>query len=211
MPKVPVYNQEGKVVKEMELQEAIFGVVAKDSVLHQVYVAEMNNRRVVVAHTKTKGEVRGGGKKPWKQKGTGRARQGSTRAPQWKGGGVVFGPRSNRNFEEKINKKMKAAAIKMALSSKVKDGQMFIVEALKMAEPKTKLYAKFLNLLPSKGKTVLFLAGASDKEIKRGLRNIPKVDMLEARSVNLVELMHHKYLILTPESVTVLETSFAKK
>ena len=117
--KIKVYTQDGKETKELALNPAVFGVAVKESVVHQVMVAQMANSRVAIAHTKTRAEVRGGGRKPWKQKGTGRARHGSTRSPIWVGGGVTFGPRSDRNFSQKVNKKMKTKALFMCLSDKV--------------------------------------------------------------------------------------------
>ncbi len=136
--KIKIYSQNGNVVKETELNPEIFGVAVKESVVHQVAVAQMANARVAIADTKDRSEVRGGGKKPWRQKGTGRARQGSIRSPLWKGGGVVFGPKSARNFSQKINKKMKRKALFMCLSDKVNNNFLVVIDQLKLTAGKTK-------------------------------------------------------------------------
>lgn len=211
MPKAQVYNLEGKPIREIELPVSVFGVKVKPSVLHQVYVSESANRRVAIAHTKTRGNVRGGGKKPWKQKGTGRARQGSIRSPQWKGGGVVFGPSKERNFEMKINKKMKKTALRMALAGKANDGQIIVMESLKLAEPKTKLYAKLFAVLPGAGKSKLIVPPVHDAFVRRATRNLPRVDFLDAKSLNVSVLMDHKFIVLTQETVDALVKSFEKK
>lgn len=208
MPQIAVYNSEGKEVRTLDLP-AFFGMTPKAAVLHQVYVAEMANRRTVLAHTKNRGEVRGGGKKPWRQKGTGRARHGSIRSPIWRHGGVTFGPRSNRNFEQKINKKMKNAAVRMALAGKCADGQLVVVETFGLSEPKTKLYAAFLNKLPSKGRTTLVMPKVMDRTITRSMRNIPKTDIMPVGSLNVVELLHHQFVITTPEAIETLAKRLA--
>ena len=146
--KAKVYNLEGKATGEIELSDAIFGVKIKPEIVHQVFTAQMNNRREPWADTKKRGEVRGGGKKPWQQKGTGRARHGSIRSPIWKGGGVTFGPLSVRNYKTKINDKLRRLALKMCLSDKASGAALWVVEDFKFAEPKTKLFANFLKALP---------------------------------------------------------------
>ncbi len=163
MQKYPVYNLQAEKVREAELNPAVFGVKVKESVVHQVAMAQMANSRVAIAHTKTKGEVRGGGIKPWRQKGTGRARHGSIRSPLWKGGGVTFGPRKDRNFSQKVNKKMKTKALFMCLSDKVNNNLMVLVDKLDLAEGKTKKMVEVMKNL----KGILKL-----KEIKRNITDI---------------------------------------
>ena len=142
-----VHNQIGEVVKEVKLNPTVFEVKINEPLIHQVAVAQLANARVAIAHTKNKGEVRGGGKKPWRQKGTGRARHGSIRSPLWKGGGVTFGPRNTRNFSQKINKKMKKAALFSCLSDKAKQKTLMLLDKLELTETKTKEFAKIiLNL-----------------------------------------------------------------
>lgn len=138
MPKLTVYNQEGAVTGSQELSDKVFGVGVKNEVVHQVAVAMMGNKRQVLAHTKGRGEVRGGGRKPWRQKGTGRARHGSIRSPLWVGGGVTFGPTKERNFSKKINTKMRRKAITMCLSDRVKDGKLVLLDGLSLKDGKTK-------------------------------------------------------------------------
>lgn len=143
--KINIYNQKAEAVGEMELADRIFGVPANQNLVHQAVVAQMANSRQVLAHTKDRSEVRGGGKKPWRQKGTGRARAGSSRSPIWKGGGVTFGPRKERNFSKKINKKMRQKAILMALSDKVASNNLLVLDKLEMDNYKTKVFNKILE------------------------------------------------------------------
>ena len=147
MPKANIYNQKGEQVGEIELSDKIFGVKANEALVHQAVTAQMANERQVLAHTKDRSEVRGGGKKPWRQKGTGRARAGSSRSPIWIGGGVTFGPTKDRNFSQKINKKMKKQATFMALSDKVKSKNLAVLEKLEIAEFKTKIFNETLSNL----------------------------------------------------------------
>ncbi len=164
--KLPVYSQTGEKVKELELNPRIFGVAVKESVVHQVAVAQMANSRQVLAHTKDKGEVRGGGRKPWRQKGTGRARHGSIRSPLWKGGGVTFGPTKERNFSQKVNKKMKRKALFMCLSDKVKQDWLILLDKLELSEGRTREMVAVLKSL----KEVLKL-----KEIKKKYKEIKDI------------------------------------
>ncbi len=205
--KLPVFNIQGKKDADIEVQDAVFAVPAKSSVMHQVYVAIEANAREPWAHTKTKGEVRGGGRKPWKQKGTGRARHGSNRSPIWKGGGVTFGPRKERNYSKRINKKMKQLATKMLLSQKAKGEKIFVVEGMADLQ-KTKEMAAMVTALPTNGKTTLILTGEKDG-IGLVVRNIPKVNMQRAIDVNVVDLMHHQNVIATKGAVETLESRFA--
>lgn len=204
MTKVKLYNKEGKEIKSIDLNGDIFGVEVKESVVHQVYTALMANARQPWAHTKNKGEVRGGGRKPWKQKGTGRARHGSIRSPLWVGGGVTFGPLKTRNYKQKINKKMNQLAVKMCLSDKVADEKFVILEDLS-TEGKAKEFAKLRKALPGMGRTTLFLAPEVDEKMNLSTRNIEKFDMQQAKDVNVVDLMHHQYVVVTQKGLEVLE------
>jgi len=205
--KVPIFNIQGTKEHDIDVPDAVFGVSAKKSVIHQVYLALEANKREPWAHTKTKGEVRGGGKKPWKQKGTGRARHGSIRSPIWKGGGVTFGPRNVRNYSQRINKKMKQLATRMALSMKAKNEMMYVVDGLETLR-KTKDMVVLINLLPTNGKTTLVLVGEGDA-LGLVVRNIPNVDLQRAIDVNVVDLMHHQHLVMTKGAVQTLESRLA--
>lgn len=208
MAKVPLYNQEGAQAGELTVSDAIFAVTPKKSVVHQVYVALEANEREPWAHSKDKSEIRGGGKKPWKQKGTGRARHGSTRSPIWKGGGVTFGPLNERNYTQKINKKMKQEAVRMCLSDKVTDAKFIVLESLTLSG-KTKEAATLRKLLPGKGKTTLILSAENNDSLSLATRNIPAVDLCRAQDVNVVDLLHHQYVITTKDGVAALEKRLA--
>lgn len=184
MVKVTVYNTEGKKVKDQELPDTLFNVQPNHDVIHQVVVAQQNNRRETLAHTKDRSEVRGGGKKPWRQKGTGRARHGSIRSPLWKGGGVTFGPRSNRNYSKQINKKMAAQALAMILSDKVANNQFVVVDNFDIAELKTKKLSELLEKLPMKGAKSMLLLSKDEKDLKRVGDNITTAKTYKADSVN---------------------------
>jgi large subunit ribosomal protein L4 len=200
--KVNIYNQSGKIVGETEVSDAVFGLKPNHSLLHQVVASMMANQRKPWAHTKDRGERRGGGRKPWRQKGTGRARVGSIRSPIWRKGGVVFGPRKEKDYQKKINKKMKRKALLMVLSSKLRDDEMRILDELK-AE-KTKEMAKVLDNL--KVKSVLI--GTDDKGVGRAARNIEKVRVLDPKALNVLDLLKYKYLVLTEKAVREIEKQF---
>lgn len=204
MPNVSIYNQEGKTTGEMNLSDVHFGVKPKQSVIHQVMVGIMANARQTLASTKTRGEVSGGGKKPWKQKGTGRARQGSIRSPQWVGGGITFGPRKERNFSQKINRKTKRQALYMVLSDKLATGQLVVLDSLKTEPAKTKTVASTLKNLPV-GKTVLLVAPASKPAIVRMVRNMPNVTVVSPNSLGLVDTLNHRTLVFLKEAVESFE------
>ncbi len=208
MAKAPLYNTDGQTIGEIELKESIFNVDPKPAVVHQVYLALEANAREAWADTKDKSEVRGGGKKPWKQKGTGRARHGSIRSPIWKGGGVTFGPLTIRNYTQKLNKKMKQAAVKMCLTDKIRNGQLIVLEEL-TANGKTKPMAELRQKLPGAGKSTLLVAPELNDMVNRATRNIQKLDMQQAVDVNVVDLLHHQYVITTKAAIDVLEKRFA--
>jgi len=204
MTKVNVYNAKGEQSKTLEVSEAVFATPISNSLVHQVYLAIRANMRLPWADTKDKGEVRGGGKKPWKQKGTGRARHGSIRSPIWKGGGVTFGPLSDRNYKQKINKKMSRKAVAMSLSEKVRAGELVVVEALSTSG-KTKEMASMRAALPGMGKTTLFLVEDMMSEVTLAIKNLPQTEIKKAVDVNVVDLMHHKFIIATEGSIKTLE------
>jgi len=203
MIKVKVYNLEGAETGEMELSEGIFGVEMKDDLVHQAFVAHISNSRQVLADTKDRGEVRGGGKKPWKQKGTGRSRHGSSRSPIWKGGGVTFGPTSDRNYSKKINKKMKTKALFMVLSSKLRDNEMIILDDLKLNKVSTKTMSGVFKKLPVKGK-ILFSLGKKNEQVSKSIKNIPNVSMIASDSLNVADLLKNKTFIIDKKGIEMI-------
>lgn len=215
-----VYNQKGKEVGKVDLPESIFGVKWNNSLVHQVVVSMMGNLRTPVAHTKTRGEVAGTGKKPWKQKGTGRARHGSRRSPIWVGGGITHGPRSERNFTRKINRKMKTKALFTILSKKMGEGEVVFVDQISIKEPKTKEARDiFLSLSKIKGfeklnrkKNAAFMALDIKKDpVMKSFRNFGNLEVGEVRNLNPLNLLKYKYLIVeNPEKSLSLLSSKMK-
>jgi large subunit ribosomal protein L4 len=210
MIKFPVYNLKGEKVKDVELSEKVFGEKRNDALLHQVQVCQYANRRQVLAHTKDRAERAGSGIKPWKQKGTGRARVGSVRSPIWRKGGIVFGPTKDRNFKKDVPKKMGRIALAVALSSKVRDKELFLIEDLAMKEAKTKLMNEAIKSLKIKG-SILIGFCEKEKEAKRASRNLPRVLNVDAKSLNVFDILNHKYLVLSEEGVKVLEKKYESK
>lgn len=208
--KTKVYNLEGQATGEMELSDAVFGLKVKPEVVHGVFVAQMNNQREPWADTKNRGEVRGGGKKPWAQKGTGRARHGSIRSPLWKGGGVTFGPLSERNYKTKINKKTRRLAIKMCLSDKAQSGAIWILENFDFKEPKTKFFVNLLKLSPLKEKKYLVLTPGKDDKIIRMTQNLKKIIALRVEDVTVMDLVNIQGVIVSKAGVEKLEKNFNK-
>ena len=200
MPKTKTYNSEGKESGEMELPDSVFGVELVDDLVHQAVVAQMANSRQVLADTKDKGEVRGGGRKPWKHNGTGRARHGSSRSPLWKGGGVTFGPTTDRNFSKSINKKMKMKALFMVLSGKLKDEEIIVVDDLKINKTSTKAMKNIFKNLPIKGKVLLSL-DKSNQNILDSVKNIPEVSVIASDSLNVVDLLKNKVLVINKKGI----------
>ncbi|MFZ5364445.1 MAG: 50S ribosomal protein L4 [Patescibacteria group bacterium] len=196
MQKAKVYNMNGEVVGEEKLDPVLFEVEAKEGLIHQAVVAQMANRRQVLAHTKNRGDVRGGGIKPWRQKGTGRARQGSIRAPQWVGGGIVFGPRNDRNFSQKINKKMKRKALLMCLSDRAKEDKIILLDKLELENFKTKKFLEILNKLPNKEKKTLLILADNDKKIIKSAANLTKIKTIESVNLNVIDVLNNEYLML---------------
>lgn len=213
--KIKVYNSEANAVKDLELNAKIFGVKANNELLHQAVIAQQANARQVLAHTKDRSEVSGGGKKPWKQKGTGRARVGSSRSPLWIGGGVTFGPTKNRNFKKKINQKMKQKALFMVLSDRVENNSLAVVDSLEFKEYKTKKFNALLSALEKKvlhteRRDILVINEAKDEKAKFSGRNLAGVKIINLENINLVDVLNYKYLLLTEEIVKKLETKYTK-
>ena len=220
--KISTYTQNGKESGKAELPSEIFDVKINPDLVHQVVLAQMSNQRQVIAHTKDKSEVRGGGRKPWKQKGTGRARHGSIRSPIWKGGGVTFGPTKDRNFKKKINKKMRRKALFMVLSSKVQDKEMIVLDELKISQPKTKEIMKIIqdtrykiqdtktNLKKRKKESILIALSKKAVDITRAAKNIQKVKTIQAKDLNVLDLLNYKYLMMPKEGIDVIKETFIK-
>lgn len=211
---IPLYNQNAESVGTVTLPERVFNVPMNADLLHQVVQTARANQRQVLAHAKTRSEVRGGGKKPWRQKGTGRARHGSIRSPIWKGGGVSGGPTKDRNFSKKINKKMAAKALGVALSSKVRDGEFALLDTLALDKPKTKLMSLTLRKLSTlflgatvrkNPSSILVVVPAGFQELSKSIRNIPFADVIEARNVNPLTLLGHTYVIALKDTVETFQ------
>lgn len=218
--KVSVYNQEGKEVGTTVLPKEIFEVEMNPNLIHQVAVSQMANRRKIIAHAKDRGEVRGGGKKPWRQKGTGRARHGSIRSPLWRGGGVTFGPTKERVFKKRINKKMRRKALFMVLSGKAKRKLLIVLDTLKInpsgsplrvqQKLKTKEVGLILKRLPSGLNSSLIILPQVDQNFIRAARNISKVKTIDSRNLNVLDLLSFKYLIMPKEAIKAIQETFCK-
>ena len=207
MPTVDVYNADGKVVSTMELNDRVFGVKVNKDVMHEVVVNYLANQRQGTQSTLTRTEVRGGGIKPWRQKGTGRARQGSIRAPQWVGGGVAIGPKP-RDYSYRLNKKVKRLALKSALSSKVEESEIIVLDALDCKEFKTKQVADMLAKLNVTEKALIVLP-ENDKKIVNSARNIRGVDATFVGAINTYEVLNHTKCIILKDAVEKLEEVYA--
>lgn len=222
MAKINIYNLKGETTGQLEVSDKVFGVKVNEALVHQAVVTQTANERKVLAHTKDRSEVSGGGKKPWKQKGTGRARQGSTRSPQWVGGGIVFGPLKTRNFSKKINKKMKQQAICMALSDRLANNNMAVLEKIEVAEYKTKAFNEILTGLEKKifvlgeikdaktnlKRSVLVINDKKDEKVMNSGRNLVGVEMLNLDNINILDLLKYKNLVLTADAVKKLEERY---
>ena len=207
MPKVAIYNITGKQVGEMELSDTVFGVEVNEPAMHQVVVAHLANCRQGTQSALTRSEVRGGGRKPWRQKGTGRARQGSSRSPQWRHGGVVFAPKP-RSYRQLVNKKVRRLAMKSALSNKVAEQQFIVLDALELNAPKTRVMAEVLKNLGVEGKALVVTPQVSD-DVVRAARNIPGVDTAVVTAMSVYDIMNHGKCIITRDAVAVLEEVYA--
>lgn len=208
MAKTKLFNSQGKTVGEIELSDAVFAVALKAHVVHEAYVAQLANSRVGLAHTKTRADVRGGGKKPWKQKGTGRARHGSSRSPIWVGGGVTFGPRSDRDFTVKINRKTRRAALCMVLSDRVANDHFIALEDLTLAEHKTRLLAAMLKEFPSATHQTLLVVDPKNTTVRRAARNIPRLTTIAPNSLNVRDLLHNEFVIAPKAEIESLTKTY---
>jgi large subunit ribosomal protein L4 len=207
MPQVPVYNMAGKVVDQIDLNDKIFAAPIKEESIRQAALRQLANERQGTAATKTRSNVAGGNSKPWRQKGTGRARQGSTRAPQWRHGGIVFGPHP-RDYRQEMPRKARRAAVRSLLTSKVNENRLTVLDSLQLDEGKTKRVVALLGALNVEGKTLISM-GNSDQNTVRAARNIPTVKTLPAANLNALDLLNYDHLILTKEGVDVLEKFLA--
>ena len=206
MANVSAYNMEGKEVGTMELNDAVFGVEVNDHLVHLAVVRQLANNRQGTQKAKTRSEVSGGGRKPWRQKGTGHARQGSTRAPQWTGGGVVFAP-TPRSYEIKLNKKERRLALKSALTSRVQENKLIVLDELKLDAPKTKDMQKVLDAL--KVNKALVVLKDKDENVVLSTRNIPNVVTALTNTINVYDVLKYNTLILTKDSVAAIEEVYA--
>ncbi len=206
MANVAIYNMEGKEVGSLELNDAVFGVEINEHLVHMAVVQQLANNRQGTQKAKTRSEVRGGGRKPWRQKGTGHARQGSIRAPQWTGGGVVFAP-VPRDYSFKLNKKEKRAALKSALTSKVNDSKFIVVDELKMDEVKTKKFQEVLNNL--KVNKALVVLNENDQNVVMSARNIPAVKTALTNTINVYDILKYDTVVVTKDAVATIEEVYA--
>ena len=210
MAVLKVKNLQAENVGEIEMSDAVFGLKLNNALIHQVFVAQSANLRSPIADAKTRGERAGSGKKPWKQKGTGRARVGSVRTPVWRGGGVVFGPTSERNFKKSVNKKMSRLATQMAVSSKIQEEEMVVLDDFSFPEKKTKKVAEFLKKAQLKG-TLLWAYCKEEKDSMRVCRNLDKVKLAPVDSLNVLELLNNRYLVVSRGGAEFLNNFFADK
>ena len=206
MANVAVFNMEGKEVGTLELNDAVFGVEINEHLVHMAVVAQLANKRQGTQKAKTRSEVSGGGRKPWRQKGTGHARQGSTRAPQWKGGGVVFAP-TPRDYSFKMNKKEKRAALKSVLTSRVQDNKLIVLDELKLDEIKTKKFKEVMDNL--KVEKAMVVIGEQDTNVILSARNLPTVSTAVAENINVYDILKGDTLVLTKDAVAKIEEVYA--
>ncbi len=203
-----VYNMEAKEIGKEKVSDAVFGIEPNKALLHQAVVKQLANKRVGTHSTKTRSEVNGGGKKPWKQKGTGRARQGTTRAAQWVGGGVVFGPKP-RDYSQKMPQKMRQLALKSALSIKVKDEEMFMIDAIAVKEIKTRPMADFISRFKNDGDKIMVVVKDYDEPVFKSVRNINKVNIVSSSRVNVYDLLWADKVLISKDAIRAIEEVLA--
>lgn len=213
--KIKVYNQSAEAVKDLELSAKVFGIKPNNELLHQAVIAQQANARQVLAHTKDRSEVSGGGKKPWKQKGTGRARAGSSRSPIWIGGGVTFGPRKDRNFKQKINQKMKQKAMFMALSDKALTSTLVVLDSLDFNDYKTKNFNAMLTAMEKKvlstdRRDILVINDSKSEKTQYSGRNLKGVKIINLENINLLDILNYKNLLVTETAVKTLTDRYSK-
>ncbi len=206
MANVAIYNMEGNEVGSLELNDAVFGVEVNEHLVHMAVVQQLANNRQGTQKAKTRSEVRGGGRKPWRQKGTGHARQGSIRAPQWKGGGVVFAP-VPRSYSFKLNKKEKRAALKSALTSRVNESKFIVLDELKLDEIKTKKFQEVMNNL--KVNKALVIINENDKNVVMSARNIPAIKTALTNTINVYDILKYDTVVVTKDAVATIEEVYA--
>ncbi len=215
---VKIYNQEGKEVSELELNKAVFDLPQNADLIQQAVIVALANKRQVLASTKDRNEVSGGGRKPWRQKGTGRARHGSIRSPLWRGGGITFGPSRKRNFKLDINKKMARKALLTALSAKAKDGEILVLDDLKLPAPKTKEMVKIFKNFPQVKTGLLILSGrrnlgksdsgGKNEDLKKAGRNLPNINVINLDNLNILDILKYQYLIFAKDGIEHLNKKY---
>jgi len=217
--KTNIYNQNGDIVSELKLADNVFAVKMNTDLVHQAMVCQTSNDRQVLAHTKTKAEVRGGGKKPWKQKGTGRARAGSSRSPIWIGGGVTFGPRKDRNFSKRINKKMRQKALTMVLSDRLAGNNISVIDKVEMADFKTKVFNNFIKKIEvifpvdkdkKMKRSILFVNDNKDEKVLKSSRNLVGFNIINLENLNIVDLLKYRNLIITESAIKTINERYTK-
>lgn len=218
-----IYNQKGEETGKIKLPETVFGLPENNDLVHQVVISMQSNMRTPVAHTKNRSDVRGGGKKPWRQKGTGRARHGSIRSPLWRGGGVTHGPIKDKNYKKKINKKMKARALCVILSQKMRDNEILFIDNLSFAKPKTKeavntmktlsKISEYKNLLSKKNNAAYLALSGKDLNTKRSFANLGNFKIDDVKNINPMDIVNYKYLIIEQpeESIRFIQGKLNKK
>ena len=207
MAKIAIHNLEGKKLEDLNVSDAVFAVEKNDELLHQVFMIISGNQRDSIAHTKGKGEVAGSGKKPFKQKGTGSARQGQKRNPVMKGGGISFGPTKDKNYKRNLNQKMKQKAVLISISEKLRSGTLIAVDTLKIEKLKTKIFAEALQKLKIKGKALVSFSD-QEKDATLSSRNIKNIKNTLTKDLNVMDLLNNKYLILSKDSIKFLEEKY---
>jgi len=212
--KTTLYNQKGEKLKEIELPKEVFELEVNSDLVHQVLLSQQSNQRQGSAKTKDRGEVRGGGRKPWRQKGTGRARHGSNRSPIWKGGGVTFGPTAERDYKKVIPKKMRRKAVLQVLSAKARESVILVLDKLEMnppaGGPKTKEMAEIFNKMFLKKGSGLVVLPKIDKNLILSARNIEKVKTIQAKDLNVLDLLNKKFVLMPEESIKIIKETFTK-
>lgn len=213
--KINIYNQKGEKTSTAELPKEVFGVEVNNDLIHQIIVSQRANKRQGNAHTKDRSDVRGGGRRPWRQKGTGRARHSSIRSPIWVGGGVTFGPRNEKVFSKRIPKKMRRKALFMVLTNKAQEKSIVVLDKIELKEPKTKLMAQIISDLRKnikeleKGSILIALPNNSENIVRAG-RNIPKVQMVSAKDLSPLQAINFKHILMPKESINVIKETFVK-
>ncbi len=210
--KTGVYNQEAQKIEDINLSDKVFNIDLNNDLIYQTFVVQDGNRRQISAHAKSRSEVRGGGRKPWRQKGTGRARAGTIRSPLWKGGGIIFGPNKERNFKRKINKKMKKKALRMVLTDKLRSGKLAVLDKLELKESKTRLMDQVLNNLEKKifkikdkKRSVLLILPQTEEKILRSGRNLPGVSIINVNNINIMDLLKYREVVFIKDAILKTE------